>query len=447
MDNKKNIDINHKKEIVFSLENRFPDTSNIFKDYFDVDVLNDETLIFLDTNVLLLPYVAKQLGQQDIKEIENLYVELKNNNRLFISDRVAREFIKNRDSKICEIVQSLYDDNSKIKKLDTLSKIFQDTTHFLELKDLAEDINKKIEDYKKKHNKMVNEVKDWKGKDPITKIYNKIFKSDNIIFISDSRDDLIKEWEYRERMKIPPGYKDASKDDSGIGDFLIWKSMMQLSKEKKKNIVFITGEKKSDWFNLSNNNNISIRFELLDEFHRYTKQYIDIINLTTLLSRYQISSDVINKIENAEYKEESISKSIMYKFKQFITEHEAKKLRKFDYSTNNGLVEITNGEISFNVKFSKASDSSIHVYNDGGPYKIARVKNSTTGDYLDFNNYDSSSRTYTINRGELILFKDNQENILAIKITDIQDDTRGDNQDCVWYLCRIFEKGETVISL
>ena len=53
----------------------------------------------------------------------------------------------------------------------------------------------------------------------------------------------------RYRDKVPPGYKDASKDDGGIGDFLIWKTLLQLGSKEKKDFVFVTGEQKPDWFN------------------------------------------------------------------------------------------------------------------------------------------------------------------------------------------------------
>ncbi|EJM7591771.1 DUF4935 domain-containing protein, partial [Citrobacter freundii] len=197
---------------IFALERRFPEVSNIFTIYKNVNASDKDTIIFLDTNVLLLPYVAKQLGKQDIKEIQNLYVKLKSEGRLYISDRVAREFIKNRDNKISDIVKALSDDNSRIKQLESLSKIFQETSQFEELENLSTKINELIVNYKKNHNKMVDEVKSWKGEDPITTIYDKVFDSKNVISITDNEEKLLTEWEYRKKMKIPPGYKDSEKD-------------------------------------------------------------------------------------------------------------------------------------------------------------------------------------------------------------------------------------------
>jgi len=452
MENKNSDKKQNKMELdnVFSLERRFPEITNIFTIYKDVNPSDENIIIFLDTNVLLLPYVAKQLGKQDIKEIQNLYVKLKSEGRLFISDRVAREFIKNRDNKISDIVKSLSDDNSRIKQLESLSKIFQETSQFEELENLSTKINELIVNYKKKHNKMVDEVKSWKGEDPITNIYDKVFDSKNIISISDSEEELLTEWEYRKKMRIPPGYKDSEKDDTGIGDFLIWKSILQLGKEKQKDIIFITGEKKSDWFTLSNNEPISVRSELNDEFRRMTGKSIGLMNLAGLLSVYKFSTEIVDKVESAESISNNhyIPKNVMNKFNRNSEEiyYTISDVNSFDYSTHDGTVEMSNGKIAFNVKFSKASDTSIHVYKDGVSYQLARVKNSNRGDILEFEDYDSSSRAYTIQKGEVVLFRNRQGDILAIRIINIKDDSRNDDQDLVQYVFAIYPNGDIIVA-
>ncbi|MGI8489940.1 PIN domain-containing protein [Pectobacterium sp. S5] len=452
MENKSQDKKQNKMELdnVFSLERRFPEVSNIFTIYKDVNASEKNTLIFLDTNVLLLPYVAKQLGKQDIKEIQKLYVELKSEGKLFISDRVAREFIKNRDNKISDIVKALSDDNSRIKQLESLSKIFQETSQFEELENLSTKINELIVNYKKKHNKMVDEVKSWKGEDPITTIYDKVFDSKNVISVSDSEEVLLTEWGYRKKMRIPPGYKDSEKDDTGVGDFLIWKSILQLGKEQQKDIIFITGEKKSDWFTLSNNEPISVRSELNDEFRRTTGKSIGLMNLAGLLSVYKFSTEIVDKVENAEsiFNNHYLPKNAIKKLSNNLEEtyYLISEIDSFDYSTHNGTIEMSNGKIAFNVKFSKASDTTIHVYKDGDSYQIARVKNSNRGDVLEFENYDSSSRGYTIHKGEVVLFRNMQGDVLAIRIINIKDDSRNDDQDLVQYIYVIYPYGDEITA-
>ncbi|HCC8369485.1 TPA: hypothetical protein MYU22_005142, partial [Citrobacter freundii] len=336
------------------------------------------------------------------------------------------------------------------KQLESLSKIFQETSQFEELENLSTKINELIVNYKKNHNKMVDEVKSWKGEDPITTIYDKVFDSKNVISITDNEEKLLTEWEYRKKMKIPPGYKDSEKDDTGVGDFLIWKSILQLGKEQQKDIIFITGEKKSDWFTLSNNEPISVRSELNDEFRRVTSKSIGLMNLAGLLSVYKFSTEIVDKVENAEsiFNNHYITENTLNKLNKYLEEiyNTTPDINSFDYSTHNGTVEMSNGKIAFNVRFSKASDTSIYVYNDGGSYQLARVKKSNRGDILEFDNYDSSSRVYNIRKGEVVLFRNMQGDVLAIRIINIKDDSRNDDQDLVQYIYTIYPNGDEIIS-
>lgn len=66
----------------------------------------------------------------------------------------------------------------------------------------------------------------------------------------------------------------------------------------------------------------------------------------------------------------------------------------FDYSNNNGRYFIGQGELGFELKFSKASDRSIYLYNDPKSIKkVAIVKDKQSiCDIDDARVYDSSSR-------------------------------------------------------
>ena len=76
-----------------------------------------------------------------------------------------------------------------------------------------------------------------------------------------SNDDVLKNLAHRVMHKIPPGYKDASKDDGGVGDVLIWHSLIQLARDKNTAVVFVTGDEKADWMVRSGGNALYPRFE------------------------------------------------------------------------------------------------------------------------------------------------------------------------------------------
>jgi len=63
-----------------------------------------DAIIVLDTNVLLMPY---SLGNESLSEIRKIYENLISTNRLFVPERVAREFANNRAKKVADIYNSI----------------------------------------------------------------------------------------------------------------------------------------------------------------------------------------------------------------------------------------------------------------------------------------------------------------------------------------------------
>jgi len=89
--------------------------------------------------------------------------------------------------------------------------------------------------------------------------------------------EIKSEGEERYSLKVPPGYKDDDKSEAldpmrKFGDLIVWFQIIDYSKSKKKPIIFITDDKKEDWWLIQSGKTISPRPELLEEFYRVTKQ-------------------------------------------------------------------------------------------------------------------------------------------------------------------------------
>jgi hypothetical protein len=103
----------------------------------------------------------------------------------------------------------------------------------------------------------------------------------------------------------------------------------------------------------------------------------------------------------------------------------------FDYSNNNWIYQIWKDNQFFEIKFTKASDVSIHIYNDPPSiewvaivnwiYDISNIKNASI--------FDMSSRTRTPKKWEIVILKNKYWNFCALKITDIKDNSRTDEKD------------------
>lgn len=103
----------------------------------------------------------------------------------------------------------------------------------------------------------------------------------------------------------------------------------------------------------------------------------------------------------------------------------------FDYSNHNGRYVIGYGQLEFETRWSKASDTSIHVYNDPPSingvaldrrYKsIAQVSNAKALDY--------TSRSRKPQLGEIVILRNENGFYAALQVLEIKDDTRGAEKD------------------
>lgn len=102
----------------------------------------------------------------------------------------------------------------------------------------------------------------------------------------------------------------------------------------------------------------------------------------------------------------------------------------FDYSNNDGFYSIGQAQLLFNLRFSKASDTAIHVYSDNTNVSLAIAKNITELHTIeDGRIFDFSSRTRTAHVGQVVVFQNQNGYYAAVKIIAIKDDSRGDVQD------------------
>lgn len=101
--------------------------------------------------------------------------------------------------------------------------------------------------------------------------------------------------------KIPPGYEDDHKPDNGVGDLLIWHAILELAKSSKNDIIFVSGEEKTDWFHRSEKQPLYPRFELITEFRKNSdKHSFHIIKLSDLLGIFGADNAVVDELKTEE---------------------------------------------------------------------------------------------------------------------------------------------------
>lgn len=210
-------------------------------------------LLVFDTNVLLNLYFYttetknKMFGVMD-----------KCKDRLWLPYQVGWEYFNNRKDKIeklhksCDVItDSVNDAKNRFSKL--LNDNYQRHPYIVR-KELIELFKNGLKPLEEKLKELKSNDPDYAKKDTIWErletLYNGKTGED---YPLEKLEAIYKEGEERYSFEIPPGYADIKeKKDRGprhlYGDVIIWKMVIDHAKENKINVVFVTEEKKEDWF-------------------------------------------------------------------------------------------------------------------------------------------------------------------------------------------------------
>jgi hypothetical protein len=243
----------------------------------EFDGIWKNAVLTVDANVLLDLYRYHESTRNSL--IESLK-EFKG--RLWLSNQAAEEFIRNR-SKV--IVSSEKAFKQAIDEVEKIKNSFESTVTQLkgnriipaELADsLIEAINPAIIDALEKIEESKSNYPKYLKSDPILDELTKMFEgSIGDGFKTEDISEINKEAEERKNKKIPPGYMDEQKDgDRPYGDYYLWKQILIHSRDNNIPLIFVTSERKDDWWEKISGKSIGPRPELLREAFEFTGQRI-----------------------------------------------------------------------------------------------------------------------------------------------------------------------------
>jgi rRNA-processing protein FCF1 len=304
--------------LVFSLKNK------------PLEEIKDNCVFVLDTNALFIPY---ETGQSSFQEISTLLKNLKHQNKLIIPSQVAREFALNRPNRLIGMIQKINDLKSKITSVGFLHyPILESNDEFQKAKEILNEISELQNEFKAQLSKISEVIKKWSWDDPVSNLYDELFTKENIIDCGLQQSEIIELQEFRYYHKIPPGYKDGSKDDNGVGDLIIWFTILKLA-EEGNNVVFVSGETKPDWFHRTGNEGIYPRYELVYEFKEKSKSNnnFHIIKFSELIELFNVNTKTVNEVKSIEESTE-INKtySVSKNSSKYIDENVDRKITFFN---------------------------------------------------------------------------------------------------------------------
>ncbi|MFW6031657.1 MAG: PIN-like domain-containing protein [Myxococcota bacterium] len=145
--------------------------------------------------------------------------------------------------------------------------------------------------------------------DPVAERVNAIFEGRVSDLLGDQgRASRQQEAEQRIKEKVPPGYKDAGKDDAA-GDVLIWFELLELAKKTGCDVLFVTDDSKEDWWLAVHGRRVMPRPELRKEMLDKTGRDFYLLSSSSFLrmSSAMIGEDGRQAVEAADHIERGLA--------------------------------------------------------------------------------------------------------------------------------------------
>lgn len=218
-------------------------------------VLNDaETLVFLDTNVL--GYLFKLLGaarNEFFTWTDRLIIE----DRLKIPAWVLSEYLaKLKNKKLGEYTAQSSEPDEIRKKLENLHRMASLFVDEQVLKGIGftGDRQKYLAEFEKAIKGLTPFTGAFKRQFDAATIHSEIAARLSPAVLASNIGELCaragREGDVRQSHRMPPGYKDAGKDENNYGDLIIWFEILefaQANKDRFQKTVILTNDAKADW--------------------------------------------------------------------------------------------------------------------------------------------------------------------------------------------------------
>jgi len=222
----------------------FPEPGPLFEFApVSLDEALKDGIVAVDTNALLVPYTT---GPASIDQISRTYDKLTKEDRLRIPGQVAREFADNRAQQIKALFQLISQKRNFSPNLARYP-LLEGNKSYDALIECEKKIDALLKEYRKHVGTVLEHIQSWQWNDPVSNIYREFFKAPLIVDPPIEEEQLLDDLKYRREHRIPPGYKDAGKEDMGIGDLLIWNALLLIGRKEQRHLIFVSGEEKPDW--------------------------------------------------------------------------------------------------------------------------------------------------------------------------------------------------------
>ncbi|WP_437308977.1 PIN-like domain-containing protein [Sorangium sp. So ce388] len=284
---------------LFVTKTIYPDAEAVFTARLKpLDALRENCIVVLDTNVLLVPF---GVSKQSLDQLRKTYKALADQGRLVVPAHTAREFAKNRTSKLAELYQFLYRRKGLVPIAPRNYPLLEGSKDYQRVLEVEGKINALAKDYNDAIEKALANIAAWRWNDPVSDMYAEVFAKGVIHEVNISPEELSIDWERRVHHKVPPGYKDGGKDQNAGGDLIVWHTILDIGRTRQKSVLFVSGETKPDWWHRVEGRPLYPRYELVDEFRRSSAgESFHMAELSHLMDMFGAAPQVIEEIRKEE---------------------------------------------------------------------------------------------------------------------------------------------------
>ena len=238
----------------------------------DIKEMWQNSIFVFDTNVLLHFY---RYSGETLEQLLKIIEEFKD--RIWMPSKVADEFFDNRLGVLDKQIQAY----GSLR--NTLDKVEGDLTNNRQHPFITPASLKRFQEL---HGQIKNELDEEEKRllarsnnDEILQKIGELFDGRvGARFSQEDLDAIYAEGAERAEKKIPPGFKDVqSKASSGdnyriYGDFILWKQILEKASKEQCGAIFVSDDKKEDWWLAFQGRKLSPLPYLSQEFYEKTKK-------------------------------------------------------------------------------------------------------------------------------------------------------------------------------
>lgn len=269
----------------------------------DFNILWSQSTFVVDANVILNLY---RYSDATRNELQMILETLKD--RVFIPHQAAEEFLRNKlvvtAEQSNEYTTTIKDVEGLVKKITSKDRHpFIDEEAVSEFETFAKKLTTNL---KEKQDSLLKKLTN----DEILDFIENIFEErTGLPYTNIDIENIVKDGEARYQQKIPPGYKDNHKENPSsphrkYGDLIVWYQTIDYSKENEKPIIFITDDKKEDWWLEQSGRTIGPRPELVAEFKEKSGQDFWMYSVSRFVQEFssrndnEVAREILTEIES-----------------------------------------------------------------------------------------------------------------------------------------------------